>query len=140
MTRTVRYPRDTLARTIWGESRGESKKGQEAVANVVMNRARNPRWWGRDVVTVCTKPWQFSCWNPDTAARRQLLAVTESNAQFRSALQIADRALAGSLADHTQNADHFHTHSARPLWSNGRRPTVSIGGHRFFRIELKAPA
>lgn len=34
---------DTLARTIWGEARGESQTGQEAVANVVVNRVRRRR-------------------------------------------------------------------------------------------------
>lgn len=139
MAKTVRYPRDTLARTVWGEARGERKRGMEAVAAVIMNRANNPRWWGRDVVSVCLKPWQFSAWNIDDANRRQLLAVTETNAEFRIALEIADAALAGRLVDETNNADHFHTVTVSPLWSRGRRPVASIGRHRFFRIELKEP-
>lgn len=129
--------RDVLARTVWGEARGEGRRGMAAVASVVMNRARNPRWWGRDVISVCRRPWQFSAWNPDDANRRLLLAVTESDPQFRTALELADLALKGELVDETSNADHFHTHAARPLWSQGRRPVAIIGGHRFFRIELR---
>ena len=29
-----------LAKTLWGEARGEGKKGMQAVANVVMNRVQ----------------------------------------------------------------------------------------------------
>lgn len=136
----MRYPRDTLARTVWGEARGEKRRGMAAVASVIMNRANNPRWWGRDVVSVCLKPWQFSAWNVDDANRRQLLAVTESNAEFRIALEIADAALNGALVDETNFADHFHTAAVTPLWSRGLRPVATIGRHRFFRIELKLPA
>lgn len=138
MPRTVRYPRDTLARTVWGEARAEGWRGMAAVASVILNRAKHPRWWGRDVVSVCLKPWQFSAWNPDDRNRRLLLAVDETDRQFRTALELADLALKGELEDETNKADHFHTHSAKPLWSQGQRPVASIGNHRFFRLELKA--
>ena len=39
---------DTLARTIWGEARGEGSAGMQAVANVVMNRAAIGGWWGNN--------------------------------------------------------------------------------------------
>ena len=41
---------DTLARTLWGEARGEGRAGMQAVANVIRNRAARPGWWGRSVV------------------------------------------------------------------------------------------
>ncbi|NUB15472.1 cell wall hydrolase, partial [Azospirillum brasilense] len=34
---------DTLARTLWGEARGESVRAMEAVAAVVMNRVGRAR-------------------------------------------------------------------------------------------------
>lgn len=42
---------DILARTIYGEARGESISGMEAVASVVLNRVafakrRGRFWWG----------------------------------------------------------------------------------------------
>lgn len=136
--KSVRYPLDTLARTIWAEARGEGLRGMAAVASIVMNRSRNPRWWGRDVVSVCLSPWQFSSWNPDNSQRSKLIAVTDRDPQFRQALKIADQAIGGKLPDETRNSDHFHTHRVSPLWSRGRHPTVIIGNHRFFRLELRA--
>ena len=44
-------PVDILARTIWGEARNQDRVGMEAVASVILHRARNPRWWGTDVVS-----------------------------------------------------------------------------------------
>ena len=43
---------DILARTIYGEARGESISGQEAIASVILNRvaiakSRGRYWWGR---------------------------------------------------------------------------------------------
>jgi len=45
-----RYPdiddaeRETLARLVWLEARGEGERGQQAVAEVVMNRVSDPRF------------------------------------------------------------------------------------------------
>ena len=59
---------DILARTIYGEARGESISGMEAVASVVLNRVafanrRGRFWWGNSIAEVCRAPKQFSCWN-----------------------------------------------------------------------------
>lgn len=111
----------------------------EAVACVVLNRAANPRWWGRDIVSVCLRPWQFSVWNPDDNNRRPMLAVTRANKQFAMAHEIATRAVAGRLPDRTNGADHYHAVSVNPPWARGRRPVKIIGRHRFFRIEIRGP-
>ena len=59
---------EVLARTLYGEARGEGLPGIEAVACVILNRvafakARGRYWWGNTVSQVCLKPGQFSCWN-----------------------------------------------------------------------------
>lgn len=131
---------DVLARTIWGEARGEPLKGQEAVAAVVLNRVavakgRRNFWWGWTVETVCRKPWQFSCWNANDPNRAKLLAVQAGDLGFDTCLRIARRALAGVLADPTRGATHYHTRAVEPSWAKGRAPTVEIGNHLFYRLE-----
>lgn len=126
--------RDVLARTLWGEARGEGRRGMHAVANVIARRVAFPRWWGRDWISVCRAPWQFSVWNPDDLNLPKLMAVDERDTQFRIALDLADRAIGGLLEDITNQADHYHTHAVRPLWSQGQTPVASIGNHRFFRL------
>lgn len=133
-------PADTLARTVWAEARGEGVAGMEAVSAVIINRARFPRWWGRDVESVCRAPWQFSCWNSDDPNLPKLRAVTTADPQFRQAAAIAARALAGTLPDPTGGADsYFDPRAASPAWANGRRPVAVIGNHRFYRLEIPAP-
>ena len=73
---------DVLARTVWGEARGEGQAGMVAVANVVMNRVNFARaqlggnyWWGNTIMRVCQKPLQFSCWNQADPNLSQLQAV-----------------------------------------------------------------
>jgi len=128
---------DVLARTLWGEARGESVRGIEAVAAVVMNRVRRARerggwWWGGDVVSVCRKPLQFSCWNPDDPNRAKLLAVTPADPVFATCLRTARRAVAGLLPDPTEGATHYHRTGIHPAWAQGRCACVEIGRHLFY--------
>lgn len=132
--------REIVARTLWGEARGEGIAGMAAVAAVIANRVRFPRWWGKDAKQVCLKPWQFSCWLESDPNRVKLLAVTQADRAFALALEIADEALAGRLRDVTSGADHYHTAGVAPAWSAGKSPVAVIGCHRFFRLELPAPA
>ncbi|HJR27754.1 MAG TPA: cell wall hydrolase, partial [Pseudomonas sp.] len=58
--------RDVLARTLWGEARGEGLPGQIAVAWAIRNRVNDGKarsWWGEGYAGVCQAPYQFSCWN-----------------------------------------------------------------------------
>jgi spore germination cell wall hydrolase CwlJ-like protein len=126
---------DTLARTIYGEARGEGSAGMQAVAAVIMNRVRRPRWWGGDIESVCRKRLQFSCWNQGDANFPVISAAGESDPVFATALRIARRAAAGVLADPTQGATHYHAAGARPDWAKGVKPCAVIGRHVFYRIE-----
>ncbi len=131
-------PVEVLARTLYGEARGETLAGKEAVACVILNRVARATarggsyWWGRDVVGVCLKPWQFSCWNMNDPNRTKLLAVTESNRTFRTCLSVAERALAGTIEDKTAGATHYHTRTITAAWSRGKTPSAVIGGHFFY--------
>lgn len=124
---------DTVARTLWGEARGEGQTGMQAVANVIMNRVRIGGWWGATPVNVCRKPWQFSCWNPTDPNAVKLRQVDQTDANFRAALNIAARAVAGDLPDITGGATHYHAPGVNPAWANGAILTKVIGNHRFYR-------
>ena len=123
---------DVLARTLWGEARGESVRGIEAVAAVVMNRVTKGGWWGNSVETVCRKKWQFSCWNADDPNRAKLERVTEADRVFRVCLRVARRAVGGGLDDPTRGATHYHVRGLMPDWAKGRDPSAEIGSHLFY--------
>lgn len=130
---------DTLARTIWAEARSEGQAGMEAVANVVINRALHPRWWGHDVKSVCLAPKQFSCWNEEDKQHEMIHAVNDSDPLFRQALDVAARALRGDLPDRTNGADHYvNLADVNPDWAHvPNKPACAIiGRHTFFRLEL----
>jgi N-acetylmuramoyl-L-alanine amidase len=131
---------DTLARTIWGEARGETLTGKESVANVILNRfklsqRRGKMWWGNTIEEICKKPYQFSCWNSTDPNYLKLLAVREEDLQFGICLRIARRAVNGVLADHTNGADHYHADYVTPKWADARVPTAIIGAHLFYQLE-----
>ncbi|MCB9988651.1 MAG: cell wall hydrolase [Rhodospirillales bacterium] len=130
---------DTLARTIWGEARGEGSAGMEAVAAVIMNRvkvaeSKGSYWWGNTVIGVCRKPWQFSCWNASDPNRERLIAVDEKDLYFATALRIARRAVYGVLPDPTGGATHYHAAGLSPSWIKGQRPSGVIGRHIFYQL------
>lgn len=129
---------DTLARTIWGEARGEGNIGMQAVAAVVLNRVehaekRDGFWWGNDVIAVCQKPYQFSCWNKNDPNYKKLLELDATNLHFATALRIARRALAGVMDDPTDHATHYHAQGIDPSWAEDEKPTAVIGRHLFYR-------
>lgn len=131
---------DTLARTIWGEARGETTQGMEAVACVVLNRVKMAEdhggkyWWGNNIIQVCQKPYQFSCWNRSDPNFKKLTDVNETDLYFATAMRIARRAVAGALADATNGATHYHAKSVSPHWAQGEIPCAVIGSHVFYRL------
>ncbi len=128
---------DILARTIFGEARGESLSGQEAIASVILNRVNFARrkgkyWWGDNIRSVCLKPWQFSCWNIHDANYPLLIQDLSTNKSFMICRRIALRAIGGVLLDKTGGATHYHVRSLRPKWSIGKIPCAEIGNHIFY--------
>ncbi|SHH62836.1 cell wall hydrolase [Massilia sp. CF038] len=124
----------TLARTLWGEARGEGRAGMEAVANVVLNRVRRQTWWGRTPSQVCCKPNQFSCWNSTDPNREKMLRADASDPAYALALVVAQAALANALADNTAGATHYHAGTLHPLpkWARGHVRCAQVGRHLFY--------
>jgi len=129
---------EILARTIYGEARGEKIPGKEGIANVILNRVRKAKsrggnyWWGSTVHEVCLKKWQFSCWNINDPNRAKLLQVSAGNRTYQTCLRIARRAIAGTLKDATRGATHYHASNVSPLWARGRMYSAEIGNHQFY--------
>lgn len=128
---------DTLARTIFGEARGELVRGKEAVASVIINRVRRAKdrggyWWGDSVSAVCRRAWQFSCWNENDPNREKIESVELDNKVFASCMRIARRAAAGVLNDPTGGATHYHARGIAPPWAQDRKPCAEIGNHLFY--------
>lgn len=119
--------RDLLARTIWGEARGEPYEGQLGVAHVALNRlASDENYGGKTLKDVLLAPKQFSPWNGGGAA---LMALTKE--QLAPFAKVVEAALSGA-PDPTGGATYFaNTEVAKPQsWMKG--PAVQLGRHTFY--------
>lgn len=111
---------------------GDDARGEEAVAQVVLNRVRHPAF----PKTVCGVVFQgqerrsgcqftFTC---DGA-----LARTPSTAAWERAREIARAALAGKVFKPVGYATHYHTDWVVPYWSGSLDKITAVGTHLFFR-------
>ena len=131
--------RDILARTLWGEARGESLAGQIAVAWTIRNRVNDGKaksWWGEGYAGVCQKPYQFSCWNRNDPNYIYLSGAKPIPfREFAQARIAADQVVAGKVPDPTGGATHYYatTMPKVPGWTVGARETLKLGRHVFFK-------
>lgn len=129
---------DVLARTIYGEARGESLIGKEAIARVILNRRQKAIdnggkfWWGNEIAEICQKSWQFSCWNKNDPNYEKLIYVDETDEIFKICKRIAKKAVSGIMKDFLYGATHYHTKEVFPKWSIGKVPCIIIGNHHFY--------
>ena len=80
-----------MAKTMWGEARGEGKSGLVAVGWVIRNRCQSGGWFGNTIRKVCLKPYQFSCWNEDDCNKAQMDDLTPENSKtLRDIMNIAE--------------------------------------------------
>lgn len=130
---------EILAKTVWGEARGEGVRGMQAVASNIVNRfevsnlvpALRPQFGWHNLAHVAQSHKQYSCWNKDDPNYVAIQNVTTANPEYRQALVIAEQAFWGALPDTTNNSDHYHTTGITKSWSSGQ--VAKIGTHRFFK-------
>lgn len=136
------YDFEIMAKTIYGEARGEGAEGMEAVACVIMNRFRARKWFTGyrekygvkipSIAETCLKPKQFSCWNKNDPNRPLLDKIDAGNEVFSGCLRLAARAMAGELEDFTNGATFYHTKAVRPRWAMHKSPCYEVGNHLFY--------
>lgn len=124
---------DLMARTAWGEARGEGLRGMQAVLNVIQNRVNAGKWYGRTAEEVVLKPYQFSCWNENDPNYLKMQRVDENDAQFTNAKGLAELSYDGDLLDITGGATHYHAAGITPNWAGSMQKTAVIGNHVFYK-------
>ena len=116
-----------LARNIYHEARGESDRGQAAVAAVTMNRVEDLRW-PDEICDVVYQERQFSWTNRDTGA------LPRDWSAYEKAMLIAIATISGDTPDPTKGAQYFHgTYIPTPPHARGMTVTAVIGDHEFRR-------
>jgi spore germination cell wall hydrolase CwlJ-like protein len=121
-----------LALAIAYEAGLEPLAGQEAVAQVILNRVRHAAYPD----TACGVVWQgsarrsgcqftFTC---DGSLRR-----ARSSAGMAAAQAVATRVLAGESPDHVRGATHYHADYVTPYWAPSLARVRQIAAHVFYR-------
>lgn len=117
---------ETIASTLWLEARGEGKVGIDAVASVIVNRAKKS---GKTMEYECLKPKQFSCWND----RKQVVPQKAKGKMWEYCKKVAKDMSCGRFVA-TTNATHYYNPSlCNPSWGKKLTDVVVIGKHRFGR-------
>ncbi len=121
-----------LARAIYFEARSESRAGQIAVANVIMNRKVN-RYYPNTVCRVVNQgdkrrtgcQFSFRCdGQPD---------IPREKKSWRNSLGLADLVLEGKLRDsRLRGVTHYHADYVSPKWAKQFRRVAKIGKHIFY--------
>ena len=122
-----------LSEALYFEARGESVKGQFAVAEVILNRVDSPRF-PNSVCGVINQGTgkRFQCqftYTCDGYSDK----IREQGAYAR-ARKIAKLMLAGADRALTKGATHYHTRAVNPRWARQFPRTASIGVHYFYRM------
>lgn len=122
-----------LAQAIYYEARGESQRGQIAVAEVIMNRVRS----GAYPNSVCGVVYQGS--HRSTGCQFTFTCDGSLNRQPRGrawdrAQRVATAVMSGYTRPITQGATHYHTHAVNPVWNSGLVETTNIESHVFYRF------
>lgn len=121
-----------LSEALYFEARGETVKGQFAVAEVIMNRVKS----GRFPDSVCGVINQgtgrkYQCQFTYTCDGHKEV-VAEPRAWER-VTKVARAMLDGKVPPLTKGATHYHTTAVNPRWSRVYTRTAKIGVHIFYR-------
>ncbi|WP_243698519.1 cell wall hydrolase [Paracoccus alkanivorans] len=118
-----------LAEALYFEARGESREGQAAVAEVILNRVESSAF-PSTVCDVVNQPMQFSY----TIGGRKTI---RNKSAYQRVLAVAKESLLGAPRVLTSGATYFHTPSVRPAWSYRFQRTTRIGQHIFYSAQRR---
>jgi spore germination cell wall hydrolase CwlJ-like protein len=122
-----------LTEVLYYEARGEGRRGQQAIAEVVFHRMNRGNY-GNSICAVVYEgaghpgcQFSFVC-NGDLARNKDAAAWKESEAL---AAQILTNRV--PLRNATEGATNFHAVSVMPDWADTMNKTTQIGNHIFYR-------
>ena len=121
-----------MAQAVYYEAAREPLRGQQAVAQVVLNRMRHPAYpksvcgvvfQGAARLTGCQ--FTFTCdgslrWAPQADL-------------WRRAEEVAKKALAGYVDRDVGSATHYHANYVAPYWAPTLVKMTQVGAHIFYR-------
>jgi spore germination cell wall hydrolase CwlJ-like protein len=125
-----------LAEAIYFEARGEPENGQIAVAQVVLNRVKNPAYPKSICEVVYQNADKRDACQFSFACDGQPETIDEPDA-WKTAMAIAQKVVADDdktmfMAD-VGAATHYHATYVRPDWAGEMQKAAKIGTHIFYK-------
>lgn len=120
-----------LAEALYFEARGETVKGQFAVAEVIRNRVKSSRFPNSYCAVI----------NQGTGKKHQCQfsytcdghpEVIAEHAAYARVAKVARATIDGRSPDITKGATFYHTTSVRPSWASKFTNTARFGVHLFY--------
>ncbi len=122
-----------LAAGVYFEARGEPVAGQAAVAQVILNRVRNPKYPN----TVCGVVYQNKSWRNRCQFSFACDGIRDriaSPAYWDTAEEVAQAVTAGVIwFPEVGSSTHYHATYVRPRWARTMKRMKKIGQHIFYR-------
>jgi len=124
-----------LATAIYFEARGENLRGQAAVAQVVLNRVRNPTYPN----SICGVVYQNDSWRNRCQFSFACDGIRDrvtSPENYSMAEEVAMAVTAGKIfIPEVGSATHYHATYVRPRWARTMDKMKKIGLHIFYRTK-----
>ena len=126
-----------LATAIYFEARGESAKGQKAVAEVIVARTRAP---GRPR-TICGVVYEGS--HRSTGCQFSFTCdgasdVARNDGAWTRAKRIAAQVMRNRGRKVARGATFYHANYVRPTWASSMVKVARIGSHIFYRPKRRS--
>jgi len=122
-----------LATGIYFEARGESLRGQAAVAQVILNRVRNPTYPN----TICGVVYQNDHWRNRCQFSFACDGIKDrilSRSHYKTAQDIAMAVTAGKIfIEEVGSSTHYYAQYVSPRWARSMEKMKKIGLHIFYR-------
>ncbi|MCV6596952.1 MAG: cell wall hydrolase [Mangrovicoccus sp.] len=125
-----------LAEAIYFEARGESVRGQFAVAEVILNRVESRRY-PNSVCGVVNQGTgrKFAC--QFTYTCDGIPEVVRNQRAWAQVGRVAQASLDGAPRELTGGATHYHTRAVNPYWARVFPRTITIDTHHFYRQPVR---
>jgi len=122
-----------LANGIYFEARSESVRGQAAVAQVILNRVRNPAYPN----SICGVVYQNDSWfnrcQFSFACDGRKKTVTDQ-ASYKTAQEVAMAVTSGKIfIPEVGSSTHYYANYVHPGWARAMHKMTRIGLHIFYR-------
>jgi len=122
-----------LTAGVYFEARGEPVRGQAAVAQVILNRVRNPTYPN----SICGVVYQNEKWRNRCQFSFACDGIKDrvaSPKHWQMAKDVALAVTAGRIwLEEVGTATHYHATYVHPRWANFMERTKKIGQHIFYR-------